>query len=102
MGYVTARKARLQAQLTQVQSSLTNLYSVMLEMATTGASSYAFDSGEGSQRTTRRSLNEIQDMIDRLEAKERHLINELYGMGIINVRLRRKNNSRWTRPCSTQ
>jgi len=52
-----------------------------------------FDSGEGSQRTTRRKIQDIQDMIDRLEATESHLINELSNMGLVNVRLRRKSNA---------
>lgn len=90
MGYVSTRKTRLQNQLTRVQARLENLYEIILEMSETGVSSYAFDSGEGSQRTTRRSLTEIQDMIDRLEAQERHLINELNRMGIVSIRLRRK------------
>jgi hypothetical protein len=55
--------------------------------------SYEFDSGEGKQRTTRRTLKEIQNNIDQLEAKERSLINDLYGMGLVAIRLRRKRPS---------
>lgn len=90
MGYISERKVRLQAQLASVQAALDNLYTVRTEMAATGAKSYAFDSGEGSQKTTRRSLQEIIDAIRELEATERHLVNELYGMGLISVKLRRK------------
>ena len=90
MGYITDRKARLQTQLTNVQIQITNLTSVLTEMSATGALSYSFDSGEGSQRTTRRSLKEIQDSLDRLLATEAHLINELHRMGIVSVKLRRK------------
>lgn len=90
MGYISTRKARIQAQLTAVQASLTNLYSTLIALSTSENQSYAFDSGEGSQRTTKRNLTDVQDQIDRLEAKERHLINELYNMGIVSVKVRRK------------
>jgi hypothetical protein len=59
-------------------------------MSASGVQSYAFDSGEGSQRTTRRSLKDIQDSLDRLYARENHLINALYNMGIVSIKLRRK------------
>jgi len=91
MGYISIRKARLQSQLTLVQTQIENLNSVLTEMSATAAQSYAFDSGEGSQRTTRRTLKEIMDMLDRLYATESHLINELYNMGLVSVKLRRKN-----------
>ena len=90
MGYVNSRKIRLRTKLTQVQTVLDSLYNAMLEMSATGAKSYKFDSGEGSQSTTRRDLSEIQDMIERYEATERHLINELYGVGLVNIQVRRK------------
>ncbi len=90
MDYITTRKTRLQSRLTHVQAQIEKLEGVVDEMAASGINSYQFDSGEGSQRTTRRSLSEIQDMIDRLYATESHLINELYNMGIVSVRLRRR------------
>jgi Mg2+ and Co2+ transporter CorA len=89
MGYESERVIRLRRQLTAVQAALTNLYNNLTELSTGTADSYQFDSGDGSQRTTRRKLGDIQDQIDRLEAKESHLINELYNMGILSVRLRR-------------
>ncbi len=93
MGYISNRKARLQTQLARVQASLTSLYSTLADAATSQTQSYMFDSGEGSQRTTRRKLSDIQDMIDRLTATENHLINELSNMGLVNVRVRRKSNA---------
>lgn len=96
MGYISIRKQRLQSQLTTIQTQIDNLNTVLTEMSVTGAQSYAFDSGDGSQRTTRRSLKEIMDMLDRLQAQENHIFNELYNMGIVSVRLRRKSNvSHW-------
>ena len=90
MGYISARKLRLQSQLTRIQSALSVLYGTYAELAAATAQSYAFDSGEGSQKTTRRDLSKILDDIERLEATEAHIINELYGMGLVAIRLRRK------------
>jgi hypothetical protein len=92
MGYISNRKARLENQLTAIQTQIDNLNTVMTEMATTGAQSYMFESGEGSQRTTRRSLKEILDSLDRLYATESHLINAIYRMGIVSIKLRRRSS----------
>jgi len=59
-------------------------------MSTTGAQSYSFNSGEGEQRTTRRSLSEISEEIQQLEASEDHYLNKLYGVGIVSLRVRRR------------
>ena len=91
MGYIETRKSRLRAQLTKVQAALTSLYDQLTEQSASSVQSYQFDSGDGSQRTTRRKLSEIQDQIERLEATEEHLINELYNMGLTSIQLRRKN-----------
>jgi len=91
MGYIETRKIRLQAQLVKVQAALTSLYDQIIEQSASSVQSYQFDSGDGSQRTTRRKLSEIQDQIERLEATEAHLINELYNMGLTSIQLRRKN-----------
>ena len=91
MSYINARKTRIQLQLTQVQTSLAALYAQMTTAAGQGVESYAFDTGEGSQRATRRKLSDIQNQIERLEATEEHLIGELYGLGLTTVVLRRKN-----------
>ena len=90
MGYIDARRQRLARRLAAVQAQIEQLETVMLEMASTGVSSYEFDSGEGKQRTTRRSLDEIKKTLDGLYANEDHYVNELSGMGIVSIRLRRR------------
>lgn len=90
MGFVDGRKSRLIRQLRAVQAQLGALYESMTSAASSDISSYGFDSGEGSQRTTRRSYQEILDAIARLERTEEHLINELYGCGLLHIKLRRK------------
>ena len=91
MGYIETRKSRLQAQLVKVQAALTSLYDQLVEQSASSVQSYQFDSGDGSQRTTRRKLSEIQDQIERLEATEDWLTRELYNMGLIVTQVRRKN-----------
>jgi hypothetical protein len=97
MGYISNRKARLQRQIVAVQAQIESLETILTEMSATGTQSYAFDSGEGSHRTTRRSLEDIQNSLDRLYARESHLINELYNMGVVSMKLRRKSQA-GTRP----
>lgn len=90
MGYYSHRISRLKTQLARVQAMLADLYDNGTESAAAGVDSYAFDSGEGSQRVNRRSIKDIMDTIERLEARENWLINELYAVGLINSQLRRK------------
>lgn len=90
MSYISERRARIARQLAAVQAQLNILYDAMLEMVATGVQSYEFDSGEGKQRTTRRTFKDTQDLIDRLEAKEASLLNSKYSNGLVTIRLRRK------------
>lgn len=89
MGYIYLRRTRIARRLAATQAQIENLETIITKMTTQGLSSYEFDSGEGRHRSTRRSLKEVQDMIDRLYATESHLINELYGIGVLSVRVRR-------------
>lgn len=91
MGYIETRKSRLQAQLVKVQAALASLYDQLTEQSASSVQSYQFDSGDGSQRTTRRKLSEIQDQIERLEASEDWITRELHNMGLVVTQVRRKN-----------
>ena len=90
MGYISARKARLQARLTSCQSQIAALEDALEESVATNIQNYSFDSGEASQKVSRRKISDMQDNLDRLYARESHLINELSNMGIVSLRLRRK------------
>jgi len=90
MTYITSRIARLKTQLARVQTALAALYETYTDLAARGVESFSFDSGEGSQRSTRRKLSEINEQIRQLEATESHLINELSGVGLVSTQLRRK------------
>jgi len=89
--YQRNRRARLLAKKTAIEAALDALdvaYLAAVENAE--VESYKFDSGEGSQQTKRRNLSEIRKESDALEADLSHVINELAGVGILNVQLRRK------------
>lgn len=90
MSYIQTRRARLIAKLKKIRAALSALEDAYIESATSNVESYAFDSGEGSQKTTRRSIEKIRAEIEALEATEAHIINELFGMGIVSTKLRRK------------
>jgi hypothetical protein len=91
MTYITSgRRARLLTQLATVQAQIESANAAYLSLTGSTTESYSFDSGEGSQRTTRKKSKDLLDEISALEAKESHIINELNNIGIIAMRLRRK------------
>jgi hypothetical protein len=90
MTYASIRNARLLAKLKRIQDALEALYSQYESLAATENESYEFDSGDGKQKTKRRSLTDILDNIQRLEAEEASVINDLYNMGLVSVKVRRK------------
>jgi hypothetical protein len=90
MSYIDIRKQKLQEQLTKVQTVISSLYDLLAEQSGTGVISYSFNSGEGEQHTVRRSLSDILDQLERLQATEDWLIREQYNMGLVSVAVRRK------------
>jgi len=48
-----------------------------------------FDSGEGEQESTYRSLNELQKMKNNLELSLDRVLNALSGRGVVNMGLKR-------------
>lgn len=64
-----------------------------LAAVTTGdVKSYKFDSTEGAQWTTFRSLTEMQDALDSLDARINHFLRKAGpGGGVVLLNLRRKN-----------
>jgi hypothetical protein len=88
--YQLTRRTRLLAQKTRLEAAITALEALYTSaIANIEVESYKFDSGEGSQQTKRRDPNKILEQIDKLEARLSHVINELAGIGVINVQLRR-------------
>lgn len=90
MTYASIRNARLLRKLAHIQAALDALYSQYESLAATQNESYEFDSGDGKQKTKRRSMTDVLNDIQRLEAEEASVINDLYNMGLVSVKVRRK------------
>jgi hypothetical protein len=62
---------------------------------------YRFDSGDGSQKTVRRSPKEIREEIEALLSRRGRLVRQLNGTSNINLTLRRKSyrRGRYSRGC---
>jgi vacuolar-type H+-ATPase subunit I/STV1 len=85
-------RTKYEADLARVQSQITSA-SEALDSALENAEveEYSFNSGEGQQRTKRRSIKELQQTLESLEAQEARLLRKLYGTSLVNMNLRRKN-----------
>ncbi len=51
--------------------------------------SYEFDSGEGKQKATYRSINELEKLRETLEARLARIFNELACRSVVNLNLNR-------------
>lgn len=90
MAISTATKTRLEARETKIEAMLVKLYDA-LDSGILPIASYDFDSGpDGArQRTTYRTLAQLQDAIDRYEHEIDRIVQRLQGTGIIGVTFRR-------------
>jgi hypothetical protein len=88
--YSTMQRTRLEKQLASVQAALDALYTSRLQSVSSNVESYSIDSGEGAQRVTRKKDAELDLRIEKLEAQEQYLINQLSGKGLISIQLRRR------------
>jgi uncharacterized membrane protein len=95
--YQLNRRRRLLAKKTKLEDQI-DLLETAYESAIQNAEveSYKFDSGEGSQQTKRRSLEEISKELEKLERSLSWVLNELAGIGVMNVQLRRKRGNHGT------
>lgn len=76
-------KTRLEARITQRESVLAALYAE--ETNFDPIKSFELDTGEASQRVTRRSLRELREEITFLEAELEALYRRLNGLGIVRT-----------------
>lgn len=90
MSYQSAKKARLLAKKTKLESQISTLETTLDGLLATEVEEYRFDDGEGSQRVKRRKFEEVQKQLDNLEARLEAVCRELAGLGLVNIRLRRK------------
>lgn len=91
MSYLTAAiRARIAAQISVKEAQLTAANEALTAaLGNSEIQTYRFDSGEGNQSATRRSPEEIQRVIARLERELDALYQRQRGGGIVNMNLRR-------------
>ena len=90
MSYQSAKKARLIARKTTLETQITTLETTQSSLLASEVEEYRYDSGEGSQKVTRRKLKEISDQLDKLYATLESVCRQLANIGIVNIRLRRR------------
>lgn len=93
--FTAAKRARIIAEIETKESQLDELNTAYLAaIKNSEVEEYAFNSGEGSQRTKRRSIKEIRQEIEYLESSIDRLYRRLNGTTLINMSLRRKSYNR--------
>lgn len=85
----STRRATLTARLAKREASLETVEATYDELLANGVESYRFDSTEGEQQTKRRSLKEVKEQVDSLQAEIDNIRRTLSGTGIVNMNLRR-------------
>ena len=86
-----ARRTQLLARYNQITQQLVALNAAYdAAVQNSEVKEYRFDSGEGSQRTERRSPQELWDLIEEMEAAQDRIYRKLYGQALVNMNLRRK------------
>lgn len=86
-----ARRARLDAQIQVKESQLAaanDAYTAAL--SNSEIQTFTFNSGEGSQSSTRRNPDHILKQIRTLESDLNRLYNQRDGRGVFNMNLRRR------------
>jgi len=89
----TATRDAIRAEIVAKEAQLA-LANAALSAALTEIASYRLDTGEGSQQTKYRGLEELQMAVDALESNIRSLYRRLNGTGIMNLNVRRKQYNR--------
>lgn len=84
----------LRARLTRKMGLLEKAYETYDELLSDGVESYRFDSGDGSQQTKKRNLNELKTQIDKLESEVDSICRQLDRKGLTNIALRRSSCNR--------
>lgn len=88
--YSQARYARIKAQIVTKEAQLIKANETYESLLSNEVDDFKFDSGEGSQRSHRRNLNELKKQIDSLESQIENLYRRIQTSGLVNIVLRRK------------
>lgn len=87
----STERARIVAQITTKEAQLAALNTAYTAALTASEiKSYKFDTGEGSQSTTRRDPAELYSQIRQIEMQLDRLYRRLNGGGIVNLNMRRR------------
>ena len=84
----TERRARLQTQITALETQLDNINATLIEMATKGVSEYDWQDGGGRQKVRRISLKDLQSLSERLESSLERNYRILNGTGNPKINLK--------------
>ena len=85
-----SRKARIEARITSYESQVTALETAIATCVSTDVQTYDFNSGDGEQRVTRRTISEMRKELDILYRLIEHNYSLLRGRGIVQMKV-----SRW-------
>ena len=88
-------RERLKARLEKKEASLAIAESTYDSLLAEENESYRFDSGEGSQSTKKRKIEDIKSQIDQLESEIDALRRRLKGQGLTRISLRRAGRGRF-------
>lgn len=91
------KRAELEAKKTKLEALYDKAYASYEAALESSAQSYRFDSGEGSQSVTKRSLKELTDTMEHLEAQIDHIDRRLNGKLVVNLDMRRKEGTGFRR-----
>ena len=83
-------KQRLEDRLAKKEASLEIAYTAYDKLLAETNGSYRFDSGEGSQSTKKRELEDLKKQIEYLESQVDGLRRRLSGLGLTRITLSRR------------
>jgi hypothetical protein len=87
----SSQVAAIKAEIVKLTALIDACYASLLTgIENAEVEEYRFDSGEGSQRTKRRSPQEISDLCDDLSAKRDRLARKLAGTSNVTLNWRRR------------
>jgi len=92
MALLPARAQRIRDQIAKLEAQRDALDEALLNGMTAGGGyvqSYRFDSGEGSQQTTYRRIDEVKRQLDRIDSEIERLWGKLENTGLVNINIRR-------------
>lgn len=90
------RIAEIQAQIDRLNTQISAMNDAIdANIAESGIVEYRFQSGDGSQRVERRSVNDLLSTISSMEARRDRLQRTLNGTGIVAMTTRRNRGRRY-------